>query len=504
MAEIIDSNVLKPEDIVDIPTPTPDTTNYGGITGGVMDSIVNDYNTLNKQLTDKQASQEEAGSDIVKLMEGITNKTADIAVANKEAGVDTERENLVKATTLLSDLNAQATSLNREAQAIPLITQERNRNTGATDRGVAPQDTGALRQNAIKALSIAQQSDIAFAAATGSQMRLQAAKDKAQQIIDLKYKPLEDALAIKEKQYELNKDVLSVYDKKRTEALTLAIDKEKTALADKKALEKGNADKVSEYAKYAMDAGQSDIAGQISALDTSSKTFKQDLATLQAKIKNPMMALDIAIKQANLAKIQKETRLLGEPTATEKKAMAAALTEAKTSLPAMYDKLDTIDLLKKSTGLKSRVGANILSRKSPGFWGGAKNLVTGIGVLDDATGASKDFAAGVQNLTEGLTLDNLIAAKERGATFGALSEGELRLLAASATRINNWELKDDKGKGRGIWDIDEASFNREMDNIKRLTQRAIELKEGTLISPEERSLLDDAYSNQPVDPADYF
>lgn len=237
-SNVISAATMAPVAPMQIAPPTPDTTDYNGITGGITDAIINEYKTINQQQIDKQKAQETAGTDITKLMDSLTNKTADTQIANETAGVNTETANLNKYAQQLADLNAQASSLNREAQAIPLITQENNRNTGATDAGVAPQTAGALRLNALKALSIGQQADIASAATTGSQLRLQAAKDKAQQIVDLKYKPIEDALAIKEKQYELNKDVLMSIDKKRAESLALAIDKEKTALADAKEKEK--------------------------------------------------------------------------------------------------------------------------------------------------------------------------------------------------------------------------------------------------------------------------
>ncbi len=513
-SNVITSDLLQPTTAVQIASPLPDTTPYAGITGGITDALAAEYKNLDAQLNRGLTTQNKAGQDIIDTQKLIQGKAADTAAANETAGVNAESANLTKYAQQLADLNAQASSLNREAQAIPLLTQENNRNTGATDAGIAPQNAGALRINAIKALSIAQQSDIAAAAATGSQLRLQAAKDKAQQIIDLKYKPLEDELALKQKQYDLNKDTLMALDKKRTEALGVALTKEATALADKKAAVKANADKSSEYAKYAIDGGQSELASQISSLDPGSATFTQDLQKLQAKIKNPNMALDLALKQANLDKIRKETMLLGEPTAAEKKKIAEDIANAKASLPAMQDKISTIDALKTSPGLGVRVGSNLLSRESPGkgqgFWGGVKafpgatkDILLGKGLVE-STGAGQAFAGGVKKLTEGLTLQNLIDAKANGATFGALSEGELRLLASSATQLNTWEIKNDKGEGTGVWNIDQGSFNKELDNIKMLTQRAITKASGESLSKDEKAVLDQAYSDQPINPADYF
>lgn len=518
-SSIITSESLAPEAPVQIPQPQIDTTNYDGITGGVTESILNDFNNLNKQLGEKQKSQEQSGNDIVSMMKQLTNKTADTQQANELAGVNTETENLNKYVTQLGELNAQASSLNREAQAIPLITQERNANTGATDRGIAPQNASALRLNAIKALSIAQQSDIAYAAATGSQMRLNTAKDKAQQIIDLKYKPIEEMLAIKEKQYELNKDVLETYDKKRTEALALAIDKEKTVIADKKAKEKSNSDVSLMYAKYAMDAGQSDLASEIQSLDPSSPTYGKDLSTLQAKIKNPSLSLDLAIKEASLAKMnaeiiktKKETSLLGQPTPADVKAEKAALAKADSLIPVLNDKITAVDVLKNHPGLSLRVGPNALTRSTPvlnpqmsGVIGnafvGAKDFLTGNKPLE-LTGIGNQFSGGIHKLVSQEFLDKLIEVKAQGATFGALTDREADSLRAAATAISDWEVKDKNGKGTGVWNIDEASFKKELETVQTLARRAIGVQEGNIMSPDEKLILDKVFIN--TDPSAFY
>jgi hypothetical protein len=234
---VISSASLAPKPPITPVTSPTDTTNYSGITGGVTQSVMDSYKTFNDAQTVAQSDQKDTGNAILDYMKLLEGKTADTKAANDATGVTTETANVNKYAQELADLNGQATSLNREALAIPIQTQENNRNTGATDRGVAPQDAGALRLNALKALSIGQQADVAAAAATGSQLRLQAAKDKAQQIIDLKYKPIEDEIALKQKQYDLNKDVLNAIDKNRSEALQVSINKEAQDLVNKKATE---------------------------------------------------------------------------------------------------------------------------------------------------------------------------------------------------------------------------------------------------------------------------
>lgn len=484
----IPATTMSPVTPITLPTPTPeDTAGLLGTTQGA----VNYVNTLTTQQNQSETDLKNSQSDIIKVLESINGKTADTQMANESSGLNT-------ATKQLNDLNAQASVLNREALAIPLQTQEQNRNTGATDAGIAPQNAGALRINAIKALSIAQQADVA-------QANYIAAKDKAQQIIDLKYIPLENALKIKMQQYEFNKDLLQSIDKKRADALAVALRKQETDLADKKAKQKANADIASDYAKYAMEAGQSDIASQISLLDTESPTFRQDLTMLQSKIKNPMMELDIAIKRANLAKLQKETNLLGQPTPAERKAEEEALRSAKDAIPLIQDKISLIDDIIISPALPSRVGTNFFSRKPLGFVSGAIKTILGKSGKDiyvDMSGQGQTFAGSVQQLSSKEFLDALIAAKAKGATFGALTDREGEALRQAGTKLNGWEIKDKDNKPTGVWDVNEASFKKELNTIKELANRALLKAQGTTISPEEQSLLEEVFTN--TDPSNYY
>ena len=179
----------------------------------------------------------------------------------------------------------------------------------------------------------------------------------------------------------------------------------------------------------------------------------------------------------------------------------------------MQDKVQAVDLIKTLPGLYQRVGTSGLSRGSPTLLGKVGQAVSVVGMpeliastLNNVSGDGQNFAGAVHKLVGGLTLDNLIAAKARGATFGALSEGELNILASSATALNDWEIKDSSGKGTGYWNIDEASFKKELDTIKQLTQRAIYQSQGSVFSPDEQAVFDqiDQTSQQTINPADYF
>lgn len=119
---------------------------------------------------------------------------------------------------------------------------------------------------------------------------------------------------------------------------------------------------------------------------------------------------------------------------------------------------DTQGLIDNSY-LKFAVGPNFLAR------------------ADDPTGNKSDFVAGVEQLRQGLTLNNLQNAKQNGATFGALSDSEQQLLAASATKLGTWAIKDNAQNVTG-YDVDEKHFKAELDKINNFQKLDYVLKGG--------------------------
>lgn len=244
------------------------------IAQGALASVAGDFGFYEQSVKQKEAELQANRDSQSSLSTALLGKQQDIQNANETAGVNAQTDISNQYGATLANLNAQASSLQREAQAIPIANRSQYQQGGVagTESQVRNVNYDQLQQNALKALSIAQQSDIAAAALTGSQLKLQAAKDKAQQMVDLKYKPMEDLLAIKKEQYELNKDVLASIDKKRTEALNAAIKKEEAQIAEQKANEKGVAELVT------------NAAGQ---------GAPEDIRARAAKAKTPMEAANI-------------------------------------------------------------------------------------------------------------------------------------------------------------------------------------------------------------------
>lgn len=124
--------------------------------------------------------------------------------------------------------------------------------------------------------------------------------------------------------------------------------------------------------------------------------------------------------------------------------------------------IDLTNGLVTSNYLSGAVGPNGLSRLSP---------------FSYFTGGKQNFIAGVEQLRSGLNLQSLIDAKAKGATFGALSDQELQVLANTATKIGTWAIKDDKGQVTG-YNVGEADFKRELDKINNFAKMDYILKGG--------------------------
>jgi hypothetical protein len=86
--------------------------------------------------------------------------------------------------------------------------------------------------------------------------------------------------------------------------------------------------------------------------------------------------------------------------------------------------------------------------------------------------AKQDFIADVERIVSQMSLEALIKAKANGATFGALSEGEWKILGAAATNLGAKSVKDKKGNIVG-YSGSEQSFRQELQRIKDLITKAV-------------------------------
>lgn len=252
-------------------TPKVDATNYGGI----IDSAMTSLPELTKTVEDGANTQSSSIDRINKLMDSTLTKTADTARANEEAGVNKAKEDYNTYSQQLNDINANITGLANEAKAIPLKVQE-NALAGSTRGGNAPVNADMLRTNAIKALTQSSLADVLTANINNSVIRYNMAKEKSQQAIDLKYKPIEDEIANLKEQLKLNKDYITdPADIKRLEAQELIINERERLLTEKKETEKDISSVKLEIAKNGGDPNLVNGATSLSdAIDKAGSSLK--------------------------------------------------------------------------------------------------------------------------------------------------------------------------------------------------------------------------------------
>jgi len=166
------------------------------------------------------------------------------------------------------------------------------------------------------------------------------------------------------------------------------------------------------------------------------------------------VSIDDRIKAAQLRKINTELAAANLPVDVQEKANE------------IVDKITNIDSIKNNKiGLKLAVGPTRFNRMA-----GAIDLSSG------GIGSKQDFIASVEQLTSEETLNSLINAKAKGATFGALSEGELALLKQSASKIGKWAIEKN---GRVVgYAAPESSFLQELDTLQALQIKAYEKATG--------------------------
>ncbi len=195
--------------------------------------------------------------------------------------------------------------------------------------------------------------------------------------------------------------------------------------------------------------------------------FRQKVA--QQEFDNKMAQAQLDISKASLAVSQGNLSISRERLALDKtkEAFDEAQKTAGTASPVMQQALakasiDLVSGIAKDGALSSAVGPNAASRIQ----------------FNPFSGAKQNFIASVEQMRSQLNLNALIDAKAKGATFGALSDQELQVLASTATKIGTWAMKDKDGKVTG-YNASEKDFKQELDKINNFAKLDYVLKGGS-------------------------
>lgn len=201
-----------------VPTP-PSTPNYGAALSAIpsIDSLVG--GTIGAA-SGAQAQKTDLQTRILGVLDKMTGKTAAQQAAESKAGVP-------DLTKQLTDVTSQITSLQSEANAIPLKVQEDAIGRGETVAGVAPIQTSLLRQNSIKALGLA-------SIASTLQGNLTLAQHQADKAVALEFDPLQSELDYLKEALTLNASDMSEEDKKQATILSAKLQDRQDALTQQK------------------------------------------------------------------------------------------------------------------------------------------------------------------------------------------------------------------------------------------------------------------------------
>lgn len=189
-------------------------------------------------------------------------------------------------------------------------------------------------------------------------------------------------------------------------------------------------------------------------------------------------ALDRRYKQAQIDNIYSQIDERNEPDEDEitpqKQELALAQTQGN---------IQQISDLIGNKYIKDAVGPNKFARFAP---------------LSMFTGGKTDFIASVEQIRSQLNLDTLIQAKAEGATFGALSDQELRVLSNAASKIGSYAQTNDSGKVTA-YKATEQQFKAELDKINNFAKLDFILKGGDPESVGVIQLPDGKYATKNSD-----
>lgn len=225
MSSAIPVDQMTPQTSVNVnkAIPTPDLTSANStVAGGVQTAkTLQDYiNQLSTPTTALDQQESDLTNRLNTLYGQDTGKAAALSTAEAAAGVPDLRKQLQDITNSINIKNAEYNSLSTQEEGKP-ITMNSIIGAQAQIRRQQASEIGLLT-----------------ARAQAVQGNLTLALQTAQKAVDLKYAPIEEEIAAKEKQLQLIQPLLSREQQKIAQAQALMLDDQRQQLADQKAQQK--------------------------------------------------------------------------------------------------------------------------------------------------------------------------------------------------------------------------------------------------------------------------
>lgn len=449
---IISTAALSSQPDFNIPTVSPSTSVQGelGRLSGIADDFQSTQDAFARQQEERarQAQSTEAQSFAALQAEILgtpTRSELEAEAFSQRGGVD----------DLQKELNAITADLRGEQRSLELRLRELDKNPQGLLKGALEDE-----KRRIQTESLQRQADISIIG-MAAQDRFDSAKAIADRTINAITEQNQKRIDFYQEVYDRNS---ALFDKAETRAFeTAQADRERKLAneeADARAL---SAAKLEAIKMAQLNGAPASVLASIQASQTPEEVFTKGGQYASVDL------LDRAIKSEQLSSLRNKPAAL-RPTSVIDQGGRKLLIDTQTG-EVIQDfgttNVDTEELQRASNEQAVKQVYDLRSHK------GFNSSVGPIGLariaLIDKFGAKDDFIAGIDNLTKDLTLDNLIKAKEEGATFGALSNAELSLLAESATKINNWR-KGERGSDGSIivtsgYDASQKDFMKELDRI---------------------------------------
>ena len=424
-----------------LPTVPNNTSLYNtAVTGAIAGAVTPTTTTPTPEKPVAETPAEPTGfmGFLSKYLPGGVKTTAPVSTVNtynklaEEQGLTARQKEVNDLTAQLNEINASTT-----AGQLALETKDVSTTQGIVDRKASQ----LARENAIKALPIT-------AALNAAQGRLDSARSNISTMLSLIQKD-------NEAKYQYDKDQIDM-------AMTFANADQKDALqkrSEQLAKDKAEADRLAELRKTYVDAAIK-VEDFKTAGKLASATSVEDLQTVGSTISSKVPDVQIVESGGGIYSVNKKT---GSITTLKASTDAGGTPAAKSIQQASAQgNIDLITTLTTDKYLTSAVGPNTFARTS---------------FTNMFTGGKTNFIAGIEQLRSQLTLDSLINAKAKGATFGALSEGELKTLSQSASKLGTWAIKDKDGNVTG-YNAKEGDFKKELDKINNFAKLDFIIKGG--------------------------
>lgn len=454
----ITSTALQEQPKVKFPEPTPATKfdTASDIIAGTGDSLMNQLQAEQKQATESaQKGYVDTLSQYTEALASQTGLQSFLAQEEEKAGIRPIAEQV-------ADLEG---TINTER----LARANLKRRLESTGGGLKSGANAEYQNFANESLFRETNAVIQLGVQSG---RLSAAKQSAERLASAYYEQEQNQLNARKELVDANKDLFTQAEQR---TFNLRYESAKRELDQKEEeLKLTQTTKIDALKMAQMNGAPREVIDAIGSATTPEEVLSaggqwasSDLLERQVKIEqlNKLREKPEVLRSTNV--IDQGGRKLLIDTQTGEVIQDFGVTSTGTDelkQAVTVEKIKAIDNLKAHKGLNSSVGP-IMGTRIP---------------LADIFGNKQDFIAGVEQLTKDLTLDNFLKAKENGATFGALTNAEWKIIGDSATKINTWKRGDKDATGTVAqvdhYDVSEDKFMDELDVISNYAKLDAYLK----------------------------